>query len=185
MPRGGARNRSGPQADPTSGRSEARGFKLTALPSEGYQDDAPEFPLQPIVLFTEYFEGQGKDRTKVKERDEAQTESFREREAEVWAEAWRTPQAAAWSMQSWRWPIVAEYCRMKTVVEFDPTASAALIGQLHRYRDQIGLTPAGLKENGWAIATDEVGARATAKAEATSPARSSSRTRLSMVSGGE
>lgn len=156
MSRGGARNRSGPPADPTSGRSEARGFKLTALPSEGYQDDAPEFPLQPIVLFTEYFEGQGKDRTKVKERDEAQTESFREREADVWAEAWTTPQAAAWSMQSWRWPIVAEYCRMKTVVEFDPTASAALIGQLHRYRDQIGLTPAGLKENGWAIAVDEV-----------------------------
>lgn len=182
MARGGARNRSGPPANPTSGRSEARGFKLTALPSEGYQHNAPEFPLQPIVLFTEYFEGQGKDRTKIKERDEAQTESFREREADVWAEAWTTPQAAAWSMQSWRWPIVAEYCRMKTVVEFDPTASAALIGQLHRYRDQIGLTPAGLKENGWAIAADEV----AAKREETevAPVRASSRSKLKVVSSG-
>lgn len=182
MTRGGARNRSGPQADPTSGRSEARGFKLTALPSEGYQGGAPEFPLQPIVLFAEYFEGQGKDRTKIKERDEGQTESFREREADVWAEAWTTPQAAAWSMQSWRWPIVAEYCRMKTVVEFDPTASAALIGQLHRYRDQIGLTPAGLKENGWAIAVDEVASKREETTEA--PTRPSSRSKLKVVSSG-
>jgi hypothetical protein len=48
---------------------------------------------------------------------------------------------------------------LKTVVEFAPSASAALVGQLHRYRDQIGLTPAGMKENGWAIAADEVGVK--------------------------
>jgi hypothetical protein len=146
MPRGGARNRSGPQPDPKSGRSDRRSFTLTALPSEGYDKDAPEFPLTPIVL------------------KDGDTGAFREREALVWAEAWRTPQACAWSMQSWRWPIVAEYCRLKTVVEFDPSASAALVGQLHRYRDQIGLTPAGLKENGWAIAADEVGAKREEKA---------------------
>lgn len=156
MTSGGSRNRSGPQADPKSGRSDRRNFTLTALPSEGYQLEAPEFPLQPIVLFTEYFEGSGKDRTKIRERDDGETESFRERESDIWAEAWSTPQACAWSMQSWRWPIVAEYCRLKAVVEFDPSASAALVGQLHRYRDQIGLTPAGLKDNGWAIAVDEV-----------------------------
>ena len=155
MARGGSRNRSGPQADPKSGRSDRRHFTLTALPSEGYKGDVPAFPLQPIVLFTEYFA----DKVKVKERDDDETESFRDREADVWAEAWSTPQACAWSMQSWRWPIVGEYCRLKTIVEFDPSASAALVGQLHRYRDQLGLTPAGLKDNGWAIATDEVGAK--------------------------
>lgn len=180
MPRGGARNRSGPPADPNSGRSDRRGFKLTALPSEGYLGDPPEFPLQPIVLFVEYFEGQGKDRTKVKERDDGETESFREREAEVWAEAWRTPQACAWSMQSWRWPIVAEYCRLKTVVEFDPSASAALVSQLHRYRDQIGLTPAGLKENGWAIAADEIAAKREESGPAPTP-QASSRSKLKVV----
>jgi hypothetical protein len=156
MARGGARNRSGPQADPKSGRSERRGYKLTALPAEGYDGEPPAFPLQPIVLFTEYFEGTGRERTKIKKSDEHGSESFREREAAIWAEAWRTPQACAWSMQPWRWPIAAEYCRLKAVVEFDPSASAALVGQLHRYRDQLGLTPAGLKENGWAIAVDEV-----------------------------
>lgn len=159
MPSGGARNRSGPQADPKSGRSDRRGFSLTALPAEGFKGLVPEFPLEPIVLFEEYFEGSGKDRTKIKERDDGATESFREREGDVWAEAWTSPQACAWSMESWRWPIVGEYCRLKTVVEFDPSASAALVGQLHRYRDQLGLTPAGLKDNGWAIAADEVGAK--------------------------
>lgn len=164
MSKGGARNRSGPSADPKSERSERRGFILTALPSEGYSEPAPEFPLQPIVLFMEYFEGSGKDRTKIRERDDNETESFREREADVWAEAWRTPQACAWSLESWRWPVIAEYCRLKAAVEFDPTASAALVAQLHRYRDQIGLTPAGLKENGWAIAKDEVAAKAATRA---------------------
>jgi len=183
--RGGARNRSGPSADPTSGRSDRRGFKLTALPSEGFDGDVPEFPLQPIVLFNEYFEGEGKSRTKVKERDDGATESFREREADVWAEAWRTPQACAWSMESWRWPIVAEYCRLKAVVEFDPSASAALVSQLHRYRDQIGLTPAGLKENGWAIAVDQVGAKRDERedADAAPAAPSSSRDRMRVVGG--
>lgn len=165
MARGGSRNRSGPQADPNSGRSERRGYKLSALPSEGYLELAPDFPLEPIVLFTEYWEGSGSEREKHKARDEGGTESFRDREAEVWAEAWRTPQACAWSMQSWRWPVVAEYCRLKTIVELDPSASAALVAQLHRYRDQIGLTPAGLRENGWSIAVDEVGAKRDERAD--------------------
>jgi hypothetical protein len=159
MPKGGSRNRSGPLPDPNSARSERRGYKLEALPSEGYSGEVPAFPLEPIVLFTEYWDGSGADRQKVKTRDDSGTGSFRAREAEVWAEAWSTPQACAWSMESWRWPIVAEYCRLKVVVELDPSASAALVGQLHRYRDQIGLTPAGMRENGWAIAKDEVGAK--------------------------
>lgn len=167
MSSGGSRNRSGPQADPRSGRSDRRGFSLQALPVEGFKGLVPEFPLEPIVLFTEYFV----DRVKVKERDDGDTESFRGREADVWAEAWTTPQACAWSMESWRWPIVGEYCRLKTVVELDPSASAALVGQLHRYRDQLGLTPAGLKDNGWAIASDEVAAKRDQVAVTEPPAR--------------
>lgn len=178
MAKGGARNRSGPQADPNSGRSDRRGFKLTALPSEGYTSEAPEFPLEPIQLFTEY----RVDGEKVKSFDEGGTSAFRSRESEVWAEAWRSPQACAWSMQSWRWPIVAEYCRLKTVVELDPSASASLVAQLHRYRDQIGLTPAGLRENGWAIAVDEVGVKRDEKVEA-APASLRAPRRLRAVDG--
>ena len=45
MPRGGARNRSGPQANPQSLRSGQRGLVLSSLPNEGYDGDVPEFPL--------------------------------------------------------------------------------------------------------------------------------------------
>lgn len=159
MASGGARNRSGPPADPNSGRSDRRGLKFDALPSEGYKKEPPPFPLGQSV--TDGLTG--------------------ERELEVWAEAWRTPQACAWAVQSWRWPVIGEYCRLKAVVEISPAASAALVGQLHRYRDQIGLTPAGLKENGWAIAVDEVAARA---AEKTPAKAKSSRERMKVLTGG-
>src|SRR5690349_13469823 len=140
MAKGGARNRSGPQADPKSLRSAERGIVLTALPSEGFKGKAPEFPLPRIVRFYDVFE----DGKKRRESDSGATEYFRDRELEVWNECWRTPQAAAWSLESWRWPTIAEFCRLKTVVELEPDANASLVAQLHRFRDQIGLTPAGL-----------------------------------------
>lgn len=137
MARGGARNRSGPKPDLNSGRSDRRSFVLTALPSEGYQGEAPEFPLPNVSA----------------------------REVEVWATAWATPQACAWSMPSERWRLrtVAMWVRLSVRCE-DPEAGAALLSQLHRFADQIGLTTAGLSEMGWRVAVDEVGAKAAAKA---------------------
>ena len=157
MSRGGARNRSGPAASESSGRSDRRGFKLTALPAEGYSGPVPEFPLP-----------QGSAR-----------------ELEVWDRAWRTPQACAWSMPSeaWRSETVALWVRTKVRCE-DPEAGAALLGQLHRFADQIGMTTAGLAEMGWKIAVDEVAAKA-ADRPAEGPARKSSRDRLSVVNGGD
>lgn len=122
MASGGARNRAGRPADPNSGRSDRRGLSFNALPNEGYQGEVPDFP-KPV-------------------QDQ--------RVVDLWNEAWSTPQAAAWAMEPWRWPIVAEYCNIAFLVEVE--ASAALIAQLHRYRDQLGLTPAGMRDNGWAIA---------------------------------
>lgn len=135
MPRGGARNRSGPPADPSSGRSDARGYSLTALPAEGYTGTVPDFPL-PLPS---------------------------ERELDLWAEAWQTPQACAWSMPSERWRIrtVALWVRLSMRCE-DPEAGAALLGQLHRFADQIGLTTAGLAEMGWRVAVDELAEKAAA-----------------------
>ena len=156
MARGGARNRSGPAPDPNSGRSERRGFKLTALPSEGFRGDVPDFPLPDVT----------------------------DRELEVWGSLWRTPQACAWSMQSWRWLNVADLVRLQVRGEAHdaPVNIATVVRQL---RADLGLTPAGLKENGWAIAIDEVAARADAKAtEAAAAPRKSSRDRLSVVNGG-
>lgn len=157
MARGGARNRSGPPADPNSARSDRRGYKLTALPAEGYTGPVPDFPLP----------------------------SASEREFEVWASLWRTPQACAWSMpsESWRTPVVAMYARTLVRCE-DPEAPAALLGQLHRFADQIGMTTAGLAEMGWAVARDEVSERAAEKGAAKPARPASSRDRLKAVPGG-
>lgn len=156
MARGGARNRSGPKANPESGRSERRGYSLTALPAEGYDGPAPDFPLPAAS----------------------------DRELEAWAEAWRTPQACAWSLpsESWRVPTVALWVRVKVRCE-DADAGAALLGQLHRFADQIGMTTAGLAEMGWRVAVDELaGKRADGKPA--EPVKKSSRARLTVASGG-
>lgn len=147
MPRGGARNRSGPQMDEKSGRSDRRGIVLTALPAEGYDGEVPEFPLPPAVVINEYFV----DKEKVREVDQGATEARRDREQALWEWAWSTPQAAAWSIQPWRWHSVAMWVRTSALCE-SSEATAADKNSLHRFADQIGLTPAGLKENGWKIA---------------------------------
>lgn len=158
MARGGARNRSGPGVDPMSGRSDARGLTFGQLPQGGYQGDVPAFPLPRLLRYEWVYE----EKSRRREFSEELTEAFRDRELAVWEEAWSTPQADAWSRDAWRWTIVAEYCRLKTVVETEPDANASLVGQLHRFRDQIGLTPAGMKENGWVIAAPAVVAAAPA-----------------------
>ena len=147
MTRGGARNRSGPQPDEGSGRSEARDFKLHGLPAEGYDGPAPDFPLSPMRVYRWEFE----DKRRFQVFDEEDTELISEREAELWAWAWATPQAQAWSEQAWRWHTVAMWVRTAVVCE-GSQATAADKGSIHRFADQIGLTPAGLKENGWKIA---------------------------------
>lgn len=139
MSSGGARNRSGPPADPASGRSDQRGYSLTALPADGYDGPVPEFPLPDVS----------------------------DRELEVWESAWRTPQAAAWAMPSEAWRIrsVAMWVRTSVRCE-DPDASASILGQLHRFADQIGMTTAGLAEMGWAVSLDEVAAKRVEPSEA-------------------
>ncbi|MGC5019026.1 hypothetical protein [Micromonospora sp. DT47] len=151
--RGGARNRSGPQPDENSLKSAKVGYSLTALPGEGYCGEVPTFPLPGCS----------------------------EREAQVWEQAWRTPQGAAWSMESWRHRTVALWVRWSVRME-DPEAGAALGNVVVRLADQIGMTPAGLKENGWKIARDEVAERRDAPPQ---PVRPSSRGRLKVVAGGD
>ena len=136
MGSGGSRNRSGPAPDPNSGRSDRRGFSLTALPNEGHQGEAPTFPL-PDAL---------------------------DRELEVWLQLWRTPQACAWVRESWRWLNVADLVRLQVRGEAldAPVNIATVVRQL---RADLGLTPAGLKENGWAIAAADIEPTAPAVAE--------------------
>ena len=155
MPRGGARNRSGPPVDPTSGRSDRRGLTWVSLPAEGYTGEVPEFPLLPRrVMRWEH----GEKGARYQVFDEETTELVRDREAALWEWAWKTPQAVAWAKEPWRWQAVAHWVRTSVICESDD-AMASDRGSLHRFADQIGLTPAGMRENGWAIAADEVAAR--------------------------
>lgn len=142
MARGGARNRSGPQADPRSGKSEAKGLTFEALPAEGHKGYVPVFPLPDVTT----------------------------REDELWRRLWKTPQAVAWSREKWRHHSVAMYVRVSVRAE-DPEAPAGVLAQLHRFADQIGMTPAGLKENGWAIAEAKAPAERKAKQQGSAPQR--------------
>lgn len=122
MPSGG-HARSGPAPVEGSRTSDRRGYTLTALPPAGYDGEAPEFPLPEVTA----------------------------RELEVWAQAWTTPQACAWSLEPWRFRAVAMWVRWSVRMEAGD-ASAALGNVVMRYADDIGLTAAGLKLNGWKIA---------------------------------
>ena len=124
MSRGGARNRSGPQPTEGSRTSDRKGYVLTALPPTGFDGSAPDFSL-PLAS---------------------------DRELAMWAQVWTTPQACAWSLEPWRHHVIAMYVRTFVLAENADEPNAALLGQIHRFGDQIGLTPAGLKENGWKIA---------------------------------
>lgn len=153
MSRGGARNRSGPQPTEGSASAERRGYTLTALPAEGYQGEIPEFPLEDPT----------------------------DRELEVWAWAWRTPQACAWSLPSEQWRVrtVALWVRQSVRCEAHDV-SANQLAQLHRFADQIGMTTAGLAEMGWKVAVDEVAEKAASR---TAPAKPQER-RLRAASDG-
>ncbi|GAC59329.1 MULTISPECIES: hypothetical protein [Gordonia] len=125
---GGARNRSGPTPSPTSARSDARDVRAKKLTVGGYAGDFP--PLSNFLP----------DGT--------------EREGVVWASLWRTPQAGQWIKEAWRHRAVAMYVRWLVRAE-DPEATAATITAAQRLADQIGMTPAGLRENGWLIVDDD------------------------------
>lgn len=184
MPRGGARNRSGPGHDPNSIRTAERGITLTALPSEGYDGETPDFPLPKRVIWNVWFEGSGRNRERHGERDDGATESTWDRELTLWESLWGTPQACAWARDQWRWHTIAMYVRTFVICESE-AATAADKGALHRFADQIGLTPAGLKENGWAIAQDQTAAKREERGSGKPAETSSARDRMKVVQGGD
>ena len=180
MASGGPRNRSGPPADPNSGRSDARGLRFDALPAEGFSGPAPDWPLPRRVVLR--CESEGKARWQVP--DAEATQAVAERERELWLWAWRSPQACAWAKpsESWRLHSIAMWVRTFVLCE-SSEATAADKNSLHRFADQVGLTPAGLKENGWQVARDQV-AEKRAEQGVEEPAARSSRERMKVVKGG-
>jgi len=146
------------------------------LPAGGYDGEVPAFPLPKRRVYRWEFE----DKRKFEVFDEDATEIIADREAQLWEWAWRTPQACAWASmsESWRIPTVALWVRTFVLCESDG-ATAADKNSLHRFADQIGLTPAGLKENGWAVSVDEVAEKRDVPA--VKPKQKTSRDRLKVV----
>ena len=141
MPSGG-HARSGPRPDPKSERSERRGFKLTELPSTGFDGDVPEWPILPAAS---------------------------EAELEYWQRAWRTPQACVWSLPehaSWIIPDVARWVRLAVRCD-EPDAPATLLARLAPAADNIGMSTAGMSRLGWSVKADEVAEKRAEKDEGT------------------
>lgn len=120
---GGVRLGAGRKVDENSERSRRAGFRLGRV-EPTYDGPVPAFPLP---------EPTG-------------------RELEVWATAWRGAQGNVWSSpaERWRVPAVGLWCRTMVRCE-DPSAGAAILAQLHRLADQVGLTTAGLAAMGWKV----------------------------------
>ncbi|GJJ33360.1 hypothetical protein CULCOIPH002_09480 [Corynebacterium ulcerans] len=76
------------------------------------------------------------------------------RERSLWKKIWKYPQATAWINEPWRWLTIGHYVRW--VVKSEAAdASPSTMTQVLRLADSIGLSPAGLRENGWVISASE------------------------------
>lgn len=152
MPSGGARARSGPSFDPNSERSERMGRSMLPLSAKGYKSRPKAFPLSRYKLY-DCIRSDSGDFEKI--LDAEGTQDWNKREHELWKELWKLPQAIAWHMPefSYLFNTVALYCRQFVICE-SPDAKAADRSTLQRYADTIGLTPQGLRLNGWKIVDD-------------------------------
>lgn len=139
MPSGGARAKAGRMPDPSSESFQQRAAGLFALPAAGYRRPHPKFPLPRYEIAG----------------DAEAEERWNRRETDVWNELWRYPQGFAWSRPQYRYlqHMVAMYVRQYVLCE-SPDARAADRTTLCRYADAIGLTPQGLRLNGWRIVAD-------------------------------
>lgn len=145
MPKGGARVRSGPAPDPEALVRDRDGDEWVDLPADGR--DAP-VPAWPLV-----------DQT--------------EREADLWAELWRLPQAFMWERQK-QFLEVALYVRRLT--EAEVAGSKTTLGTLVRQMsDSLGLTTPGLRAARWKIVQSA--------SSASRPAAASGRASLRVVGG--
>ena len=124
---------SGPPPNPLSRKQTGnQAHTWTDLPANGYDGPTPEWPLP----------------------DET------EREATLWADLWRTPQAAAWARLSWA-AEAAMYVRVLTMAE---AGDLKAITEARLRALELGLTPTGMLKNRWRVTDDETAEKRQAKA---------------------
>jgi len=109
---------------------------MTRLPAEGRQGRLPKWPLPKLVP-----------------DDEGLAEVLEEREAELWADLWETPQAVAWERLKWT-RTVARYVRYEVRAETGDLKAGA---EARLLEDRLGLSPQAMLRLRWEVAPDEVG----------------------------
>jgi hypothetical protein len=146
----GGHARSGPPPDPNALRRERDKGEWTMLPAAGRQGDPPVWPLL----------------------------GHSEREAWLWADLWRKPQALMWERYSQEIE-VALYVR--NLCQAELPGSPINLGTLVRQQsDSLGLTTPGLRANRWRIVAVAPAEAVPAPSKAP-PKRSSARDRLTVV----
>lgn len=177
-----------PPKDPEKRARRNATIATTKLPAEGRKGAAPKWPLPPDPRATAQLEiGQARA---AELRDQwASAEDSREArrlakqleqvelavrtqelivqqrydmELAVWRELWKSPQAVQWERQD-SGRSVAMYVRHQVLGELgslDHSKEARLRGK------DLGLTPMSMKQLGWSISADEVGAQREQRASA-------------------
>lgn len=133
---------------------------MTQLPAEGRQGTPPRFPL---LAYTN-------------DDSDGFEAIVRDREAQLWAELWSTPQAVMWE-RTHSELAVARFTRFSVLAETGNVKAATEARQLE---DRLGLNPQAMLRLRWQVTADEV---ADQRQERTQRARaaSSARNRLKVV----
>lgn len=130
MTSGGARARSGPPADPNALRRDRKDDRAwVTLPAEGFQGDAPAWPLG----------------------------SSAPAELDLWTRLWAKPQAFMWDQLQLEFEVAAYVRAFLESVE--PEASAGLKTAVLRMSAELGLSTVGMGQLRWKIAVDEIAER--------------------------
>lgn len=90
------------------------------------------------------------------------------RERALWKKIWKFPQAVAWKDEEWRWLTIGHYVRWAVKSEASD-ATPSTMTQVLRLADSIGLSPAGLRENGWTIQAESETEEAAEPTPASTP----------------
>lgn len=188
----------GPAPSMNPRRRNAR-VGVVVLPAAGYQGDIPAWPLMPdIVMSTRRDVAEAEadahdvaaleaedsrkrrvaERRAVKARSLAtvlgrQIEAMEVREAEVWAEVWRMPQAVEWARLRWVRE-VALYVRHSVKAELGSLKDAQ---EARMLSDRLGTTNKAMRSLLWVIGDDVAGSSGSAAGGSSTGSKASGRGR--------
>lgn len=144
---------SGPAPNPTSRRQAGNQSNTwTDLPAGGFDGPIPAWPIVTNEQSAAHMLNHADGKVPKSLPMGADAERLDIREATVWADIWRSPQAAAWALNGWTYD-VALYVRYLVQGEFGDLDSAK---EARMWSDRLGLNPTAMLKNRWRVRADEV-----------------------------